>query len=92
MVLEKDIEAKLRRGVKAQGGISYKWVSPGTAGVPDRIVIWPNGIVEFVELKTDTGKLSKLQEVQIARLRAMGCCVCVLYGVDDVSRYLGERS
>ena len=43
MQSEKDTEAFLRDEVKARGGRSYKWVSPGCAGVPDRIVIKPGG-------------------------------------------------
>ena len=49
MELERNIERKLVNGVKAMGGIAYKWVSPGNTGVPDRIVIFPDGKVEFVE-------------------------------------------
>ena len=48
---ERDIEVLLRDGVKQLGGKAYKWVSPGNAGVPDRIVILPGGKVIFVELK-----------------------------------------
>lgn len=33
-MLEKDIEEKLRKRVKALGGRAYKFVSPGNAGVP----------------------------------------------------------
>lgn len=36
-VREKKVEAAHRDGVKAEGGLSLKWVSPGYAGVPDRI-------------------------------------------------------
>ena len=50
-MLEKDIERKLVAGVKRAGGKAYKFVSPGNVGVPDRIVIWPNG-VEDVQRRT----------------------------------------
>ena len=40
-MLEKDIEEKLRNKVKKLGGKAYKFVSPGNAGVPDRLVILP---------------------------------------------------
>jgi len=35
-VKESEIEARLVRGVKALGGVAYKFVSPGNVGVPDR--------------------------------------------------------
>ena len=40
---ESVIETRLRNGVKAMGGICWKFVSPGTAGVPDRLIILPGG-------------------------------------------------
>ena len=63
MILEKDIEQKLVKKVKECGGLCLKWVCPGWAGVPDRIVLLPGGRVVFVELKRPKGgRLSKQQE------------------------------
>ena len=62
-VLEKEIEAKLVKLVKQTGGLCLKWVCPGWAGVPDRIVLLPGGRIVFVELKRPKGgRVSKLQE------------------------------
>lgn len=87
-MLESAVEAKLVRGVKAMGGIAYKFVSPGTAGVPDRIVVLPGGRVIFAELKTDSGRLSPGQRVQIGRLRALGAEVMVVRGQAGVTEFL----
>ncbi|WP_418695761.1 VRR-NUC domain-containing protein [Acidaminococcus intestini] len=90
--LEKAVEAKLREGVKALGGVSYKWVSPGQSGVPDRIVLWP-GRIDLVELKTAMGRLSPIQKRQIGRIEeVLGRNVLVLYGSADVEAYLRARS
>ena len=35
-MLERDIERRLRLGIKALGGKAYKFSSPGNNGVPDR--------------------------------------------------------
>lgn len=75
MQSEKDTEAFLRDEVKALGGRSYKWVSPGCAGVPDRIVILPNGRIFFVELKSERKTSSAQQRKRQAELRALGCTV-----------------
>ena len=52
-MLEREIERKAGERVKAAGGLWLKWVSPGMAGVPDRILIAPGGRVVFVELKQE---------------------------------------
>lgn len=87
-VLESDVERKLVQGIQVLGGRAYKWVSPGNTGVPDRIVIFPDGKVEFVELKTVTGKVTKLQEAQINRLARLNCTVHVIRGLRGVNEYL----
>jgi uncharacterized short protein YbdD (DUF466 family) len=43
-----------------------------------------------VELKTESGKLSSLQKVQITRLEKLGQNVRVLYGAKDVENFLEE--
>ena len=75
MESEKDTEAYLRDRVKALGGRSYKWVSPGCSGVPDRIVILPEGRVAFVELKSEGENSTKLQKKRQAELENLGCTV-----------------
>ena len=87
-MLESAVEAKLVRGVKALGGIAYKFTSPGTAGVPDRIVVLPGGRVIFAELKTDSGRLSPGQRAQLDRLRALGAEAVVVRGPAGVSEFL----
>ena len=77
-MLEKDVEKKLIRGIKKLGGRAYKWVSPGNAGVPDRIIIMPEGRIYFVELKTDTGRLSGLQRQACLGARGKGSVCWVL--------------
>lgn len=89
---EKEIERILVTGVRALGGRAYKWVSPGNAGVPDRIVIFPGQAPIFVELKTESGKLTRLQEVQIRRLQDLQQRVQVLHGEKEVRMFLWRAS
>ncbi len=88
---EKEIEKILTAEVKKLGGVAYKWVSPGNAGVPDRIVVFPGRAPVFVELKSDAGRLSTLQEMQIRRLRGLGQKVYVARGIDGVSQFFREN-
>ena len=87
-MLEKDVEAHLVAAVKARGGAAWKFVSPANRGVADRLVLLPGGRVWFIELKTETGKLSPLQEVfrrVVLRLGGNYACLC---GRKDVDLWL----
>lgn len=86
---ERDLEQRFVRGVKRAGGGCFKWVSPGNAGVPDRIVVI-DGRVIFVELKTEHGRLSILQKAQIRKLQQHGVNVKVLYGQAEVDAFVAE--
>lgn len=89
-MLEKDIEKLFRDEIKKAGGKAYKFTSPGNDGVPDRIVMLPDGRIVFVELKTDTGKLSRLQELQCRQIAELGQTVRVLHGLAGVRDFFLE--
>lgn len=88
-MLESDIEKRLVREIRKMGGMAYKFVSPGNTGVPDRIVILP-GVITFVELKTETGRLSANQVRQISKLRNLGVEVKVIHGMKELEEFLNE--
>lgn len=81
---ESRLESYLCRRMKQWGGLSLKWVSPGFTGVPDRILIFPDGTIVFAELKATKGVLSKRQEVVIRQLRQLGCWVEVIRSKEDI--------
>ena len=87
-MLEKDIEKFLNDNIKKLGGRSYKFVSPGNSGVPDRIIFLPGGRIYFVELKTKKGRPSTLQKLQRRRFKKLGHEVHLLYGLEDVKVFL----
>ena len=89
-MLEKQIEKKLVDGVKKLGGMCLKFVSPGSLGVPDRIIITASGKIIFAELKTDTGRLSKLQQQMISKMQKRKADVRVLQGLQAVKELLSE--
>ena len=89
-MLEKQVERRLVEGVKKLGGLCIKFVSPGMPGVPDRIIVTATGRVIFAELKSDTGRLSKLQRHTIEQLRQRGADVRVVKGLDAVKALLAE--
>ena len=69
---EKDIENKLTLAVKKAGGIALKFVSPGFAGMPDRIVLLSDGLIAFAELKAPGKKPRPLQLARHRLLRSLG--------------------
>ena len=76
--MEKDVERKLVKAVKAKGGICPKFVSPGFAGMPDRLVLLPDGKAGFVEVKDIGKKPRPLQESRHRLLRGLGFQVFTL--------------
>ncbi len=86
-MLEQDIERYLVRRTIAHGGKAYKWVSPGHVGVADRIVLLPQGVVWFVELKTAKGRLSPLQKLFAADMRRMEMNYIVLRSKGQVDAW-----
>lgn len=87
---ESQIEARLMQGVKARGGMCMKFISPGLPGVPDRIVLTPNGRIYFVELKTEIGRLANIQKWVIGELQKRGAEVRVVKGPEAVKDFLKE--
>lgn len=87
---ESRIERRLVDGVKKLGGMCLKFVSPGTLGVPDRLIITPTGRIIFAELKTETGRLAKIQRYTIGEMQKRGADVRVVKGIDEVMRLLAE--
>lgn len=86
---EKDIEQYLREQVKAAGGKAYKFTSPGNSGVPDRLVLLPEGRVAFVELKAPGKTSTPLQQMQQKKISDLGFQVLIIdsyTGVDDFIR------
>ena len=87
---EKYIEEKLVSAVKANGGICWKFVSPGTSGVPDRIVLMRSGRIGFVEVKAPGEKPRPLQKLRIKKLQDLGFKVFVLDRPEQIGEIIDE--
>lgn len=85
-MLEKQVEKKCGDIAKRRGCLWFKWSSPSTKGIPDRICILPGGKVLFVELKRPGGKPTKLQAAMIRKLEKQGCDA---YVVDNTAQWEG---
>lgn len=63
---ENSIESELVKFCELHGIITYKMT--GNRGTPDR-VFFKNGKCLVMEIKQENGKISKLQELEIRKLR-----------------------
>lgn len=88
--MESKIEAWLNDQIKKIGGKSYKFVSPGNPGVPDRIYLLPDGRIYFVELKRVIGKLSNIQVWQRQQFKEMGIDIRLIYGMEQAKQFIKE--
>ena len=88
MTSEREIERYLVKRVKEAGGKAYKFVSPGTIGVPDRIVVLPNSFLAFVEVKAPGKKPRPEQLVQLNRLKKLHQIVRVVDSKEEVDKLI----
>lgn len=87
---EKQIENKLATEAKKLGGIALKFVSPSFDGMPDRLVLMPDGHIAFVELKAPGKKPRPLQLARHRLLRSLGFRVYVIDSVEQIGGMLDE--
>lgn len=78
---ESKVENALKKRIKKQGGIPYKFTSPGKRGVPDELILMPipeeyraivNKYVYFVECKAP-GKKPRAEQLKVHKeIRKLG--------------------
>lgn len=72
------VEKHLVQKTQECGGFCLKFISPGIAGVPDRLIILPGGKIGFAELKAPGKKPRPLQQAVIRTLYRYGCRVAAI--------------
>lgn len=87
---EKRVEQILTKRVKDRGGMALKFVSPNLSGVPDRIILLPQGKIAFAELKATGRKMRSLQIKRKRQLEALGFSVYCIDGIEQIGGVLDE--
>ncbi|MBQ8622210.1 MAG: VRR-NUC domain-containing protein [Oscillospiraceae bacterium] len=87
---EKTTEAKLVKAVKSMGGLAPKFVSPGLDGVPDRLVLLPEGKIAFIEVKAVGETLRPLQVRRKRQLESLGFSVYCIDSPEQIGGILSE--
>ena len=84
------MERQLVVAVHAAGGLALKFVSPGLAGVPDRILLFPGGKAMFCEVKAPGEKPRPLQVHRMEQLRGLGFRVYVVDGTEGIRKLVED--
>ena len=90
---EKATENYLRVKVQRASGMCFKFVSPGMRGVPDRICLFPGGILIFVEVKSEGEPLEPHQTRMHLYMKRRGALVYTVdtkAGVDKLVNFYSE--
>lgn len=82
---EKAVERKLVECVKVKNGLCIKLLCDQLTGLPDRLCLFPGGVVVFVEVKTTGQKPRRIQTFIHNRLRALGFRVEVVDTIEAVT-------
>jgi hypothetical protein len=91
-MLEKNITNSILKHLKTLPEV-FAWKEHGgqygTAGLPDIIVCFRGRFVAF-EVKTETGKLSKLQEITLQKINAAKGNAYKVTSLQEVKKILSE--
>lgn len=86
-MLEKNIESYLVKKIKNLKGLTFKFVSPGNIGVPDRIILF-NRKVYFVELKAPNKKPRPSQIIQFRKIAEHYEEVIILDSISKIDEFV----
>lgn len=87
---ESKVEKELAKHVHDRGGLCLKFVSPGWAGAPDRVVHPGDGRTIYVETKRPGGRLRPLQAKRHEQLQGAGMDVRTVDSIDGVIDFILE--
>lgn len=87
------IEHQLIHAIQAHGGLCWKWIAPGTTGVPDRIAILPShqdAEIIFIEVKAPGQKPRPIQTYRINQLKKLGAHVYIIDSPQAIKQMLSD--
>lgn len=87
---ERMIEQKLVTETKKRGGLALKFVSPSYSGMPDRLVLLPDGKMAFVKVKAPGLRPRPIQVKRHEMLRRLGFRVYVLDAMEGIPGLLQQ--
>ena len=85
---EKSVERKLVELVKINNGMCIKLLCDQLIGLPDRLCLFPNHKIVFVETKTTGQKPRRIQAYMHKKLRILGFRVEVIDSIEGVEQFI----
>jgi len=82
MILEKDIQAKIKKQLERSGWLVIKLIQTSLNGIPDLLCI-RDGESVFIEVKRPGGKVSPLQTYRIEQLKSKHIQVLIAQSTKD---------
>lgn len=89
---EAQIEKRLFELVKKSGGMCIKLDASNVSGIPDRLVLLPDGFVAFIELKAPNKKPRPLQVKRMEDLNRLGLFCCVIDSMEKAEAFIKEAT
>lgn len=86
---ENKIEEYLKDTIHNHGGLCLKFTSPGTTGVPDRVVLY-DGNTYFIELKATNGIVRKRQKYVHKQFKHCGIDVHIINSKGEVDAFVKQ--
>ena len=90
VIRESTIEQAVCKYAKANKVLEFKFLSTQN-GVPDRIFITPTGHTFFIEFKSSTGKISKIQDVIFKRICTQSVDVFICNSIEHGEAIIDEQ-
>lgn len=87
---ESTIEKRLRIEVQKAGGRALKFRPDHRIGMPDRLILLPDGRCAWVETKSPGKHLRAIQDKRRQQLRELGHSVYVIDNVQDIQEFIHE--
>ena len=87
---EKSVERKLVELVKINNGMCIKLLCDQLIGLPDRLCLFPNHKIVFVETKTTGQKPRRIQAYMHKKLKTLGFRVEVIDSIEGVEQFINS--
>lgn len=86
---EQKLQTKIKQRLESHGWFVTKLMKTSSNGIPDLLCL-RKGIAVFLEVKTESGVVSELQDYMIDKLKRIGFHARVVRSVEDVDVMCGK--